>query len=76
MALMTQEQVAEELQVPVSRVKRWRWHGRGPAYVELQGKEVRYRPEDVQAYIEANRKIPLMSAEQDLPSHGRSRTPR
>ena len=57
MPLLTKEQAAKELCIPVRRLDRWRWHGIGPAYVQIE-KEVRYDPADVHAYITANRRRP------------------
>jgi len=50
--LLTTEQVAELLQVPVETVKWWRKRRSGPKSVPV-GKHARYRPEDVRAWLEA-----------------------
>lgn len=50
--LLTTDQVAAWLQVPADTVRWWRKRGRGPRFVPL-GRHVRYRPADVEAYLEA-----------------------
>lgn len=50
--LLTTEQVAELLQIPVDTVRWWRKRRRGPKSV-LIGKHARYRPEDVRAWLNA-----------------------
>jgi excisionase family DNA binding protein len=44
---------AELLGVPEKTLAQWRYHGKGPAFVRV-GKHVRYRVEDVEAFIAAN----------------------
>lgn len=50
--LLTTEQVAELLQVPVDTVRWWRKRRRGPLSVPV-GKHARYRPQDVRDWIAA-----------------------
>lgn len=50
--LMSIEQVAEFLQVPVATLYRWRSAGQGPVSVRV-GRFVRYREEDVDAFVNA-----------------------
>lgn len=45
--------VADQCGVSLSAVRRWRLERRGPPHVKL-GSCVRYRPEDVIAWIEQN----------------------
>ncbi|MGH9014021.1 MAG: helix-turn-helix domain-containing protein [Acidimicrobiia bacterium] len=52
--LLTPEQVAELLQVETGLLRRWRYERRGPASFKV-GKYVRYRCEDVLAWIEEQR---------------------
>ena len=47
--------VATYLGKPLRTLEQWRYHRRGPAFVKIGG-EVRYRWEDVDAWILANRK--------------------
>jgi predicted site-specific integrase-resolvase len=54
--LLTAPQAAERLGVPVSVLERWRGSGEGPAYIKLSGKYVRYQDEDLEAFVEANRR--------------------
>ena len=54
--LLTAQQAAERLSVPASFLERWRGTGEGPAYVKLSGKYVRYRSEDLDAFIQMNRR--------------------
>lgn len=49
--LLTAEELAEYVQLPVSSVNKWRREGKGPAYARL-GRHVRYRREDVDAWLE------------------------
>jgi hypothetical protein len=52
--LATQEEVAEWLQVPVARLKRWRKEHRGPVYMRV-GRDVRYAWSDVHRWCLATR---------------------
>jgi predicted site-specific integrase-resolvase len=57
-SLLTPDEAAELLSVSVSRLTLWRVEGRGPAYVRLTDSptgRIRYRPEDIAAYIEQRR---------------------
>jgi len=51
---LTQQEVAEMLNVSVGTVENWRYRGVGPAYIKLgpgtRGTKVRYRIEDVEAF--------------------------
>lgn len=48
--LLSIDDLAELLGVPVWTVRRWRAHGTGPKGIRV-GKYVRYRPEDVRAWL-------------------------
>ncbi|MYW97181.1 helix-turn-helix domain-containing protein [Amycolatopsis rubida] len=50
--LMTIEDLSEHLGVPVNTLYKWRTKGYGPTGRRV-GKYVRYRPADVEAWIEA-----------------------
>lgn len=50
--LMTIEDLSEHLGVPVNTLYKWRTKGYGPAGRRV-GKYVRYRPADVEAWVEA-----------------------
>jgi predicted site-specific integrase-resolvase len=59
--LITPEQAAERLSVSISRLTLWRTEGKGPAYVRISESptgRIRYRPEDIDAYIEQRRTNP------------------
>jgi predicted DNA-binding transcriptional regulator AlpA len=51
MALLNEKEVAERLKVSLAALRRWRYEGRGPHYVKLAGVAVRYRAEDLDAWI-------------------------
>jgi len=51
--LLTAEEVAERLQVKVETLHQWRWKGKGPRAVKAGPKFVRYRPSDVNEWLEA-----------------------
>lgn len=48
--LITPEQLAGALQVPVSTLYKWRASGTGPQSIKV-GKYIRYRPAVVEAYL-------------------------
>lgn len=52
-ALMTQAELAQYLGKSIAWAERSRWDGSGPGFVKL-GKSVRYRADDVLAWIDAN----------------------
>jgi excisionase family DNA binding protein len=52
--LLTVQQLAELLKVPVSTVYRWRYLGVGPRGIRVSGRHVRYRRSDVEAYLVEN----------------------
>jgi len=49
--LLTITQVAEILHVPVATLRYWRHRGTGPRSFRI-GRHVRYRPEDVEEWIQ------------------------
>jgi predicted DNA-binding transcriptional regulator AlpA len=51
-SLLTEIEVAKHLQVSVTCVRRWRLERRGPRFLKI-GAIVRYRPEDVENWINA-----------------------
>jgi len=50
-ALLTEAEAGRELALAVKTLQRWRWSGRGPRFIKLGG-AVRYRREDLEAFIE------------------------
>jgi excisionase family DNA binding protein len=51
-ALLTEEEVAEQLHVSVASLRRWRLERRGPQFIKI-GSLVRYRPEDLETWLAA-----------------------
>ena len=51
--LLNEYDLACVYQVSVGTVRKWRYKGLGPRYIKLGG-SVRYRPEDVRAYLSAS----------------------
>jgi excisionase family DNA binding protein len=49
--LLTMQEVAEFLGVPVATIYQWRHHGRGPRGIKV-GRHIRYRRADVDAWVE------------------------
>lgn len=54
--LLTPEEAAALLAVPTSRMKRMRIKGEGPNYIAF-GRVIRYHPQDIRVWINANRHI-------------------
>ncbi|MDP8928170.1 MAG: helix-turn-helix domain-containing protein [Actinomycetota bacterium] len=50
-ALLSPQQLADYLGVPVATVYRWRYEGTGPRGIKV-GKHVRYRRRDVEAWLD------------------------
>lgn len=50
--LLTIQDLASYLQIPVATIYRWNSRGAGPAYRKV-GKYVRYRPEDVERWLQS-----------------------
>jgi excisionase family DNA binding protein len=48
--LLTIEDVADRLQIPVATLRKWRLEGRGPQGFRV-GRFVRFRPVDVDAWV-------------------------
>jgi predicted DNA-binding transcriptional regulator AlpA len=51
--LLNEREVARRLGVSVATTRRWRMEGQGPRYVKVSKSAVRYRPEDLRAYLDA-----------------------
>lgn len=56
--LMNEKQAAAFLGVAVRTMQWWRANSKGPAYVKV-GRPVRYRMEDLNVYINANKVEPI-----------------
>jgi predicted DNA-binding transcriptional regulator AlpA len=52
-SLLNEHDVARVISVSVATVRRWRLFRRGPKFIKVSGSAVRYRPEDVKAYLDA-----------------------
>lgn len=50
--LMTTQEVADHLRVPVATLYQWRLRGAGPAALRV-GRHLRYRSTDVEAWLRA-----------------------
>lgn len=50
LALMTEVELSERLNVSLASLRRWRLEGRGPRFVKV-GSLVRYRPEDLDEWL-------------------------
>ena len=50
--LLTIDQVAEYLGVTRQRLYAWRHEGRGPTAIQLEGRLLRWRPEEIDAWLE------------------------
>ena len=51
-SLLTSSQVAEMLHITEEGLRRWRYRGKGPPCLRLGPRTLRYRPEDVAAWLE------------------------
>ncbi|HET8899315.1 MAG TPA: helix-turn-helix domain-containing protein [Rhodanobacteraceae bacterium] len=51
--LLTDVELAALYGVSLQTVRNWRWKGEGPRYVKLGARCIRYRPQDVQAFIDS-----------------------
>ena len=51
--LLTDKQVADRLNVSVGTIRDWRYSGRGPQYIRISHRCVRYRPQDVEKWEKA-----------------------
>lgn len=49
---------ARYLGLPPRTLEQWRYLGRGPAFVKLGDRHVRYRKSDVDAWLAANTRVP------------------
>jgi hypothetical protein len=67
---LTKQQAAEVLNVTVVRLDGWRWTGRGPDYITLEGREIRYSRAALQQYIQSQTRHPAMPAIMEDRHHG------
>lgn len=53
--LLTIDEVAALLNVPKQTLYRWRHAGKGPPAIALEGRMLRWRPADVDGWLDAGR---------------------
>jgi excisionase family DNA binding protein len=53
--LLTQQQLADELEVSVRTLERWRQQGTGPAFIRV-GRSPRYRRADLDPWLDQQRR--------------------
>lgn len=52
-ALAVNETVAAQmLGMSVKTLQAWRFYGKGPKYLKIEGKAVRYRPDDLKQWLD------------------------
>ena len=50
LSLLTEDDVAKQLNLSLASLRRWRLEKRGPRFIKV-GSLVRYRPEDIEAWL-------------------------
>jgi predicted site-specific integrase-resolvase len=53
--LLKENEAAKYLSVEVATLRRWRWAGKGPRFLKIEG-AVRYDPSDLTEFITASRR--------------------
>ncbi len=48
---LNEQQLADMFGVTVRTIQQWRWSGRGPKFVRISRRCVRYREEDIDAFV-------------------------
>ena len=51
--LLTENQVANQLSITTNTLRKWRWLGKGPAFIKM-GAAVRYEADAIAAFISSN----------------------
>lgn len=51
--LLDEKGLAKYLGITVHALRRWRFENRGPRFIKLEGRLVRYRQQDVEAWLVA-----------------------
>ena len=51
--LLTEPEAAAYLKLTPRALQAWRYQGRGPQFVKISARAVRYRPEDLEGWIQA-----------------------
>lgn len=52
--LMDEKELAELLGVQPRTLSQWRYHGRGPSFIRISGRCVRYMRSDVMEFLQEN----------------------
>jgi hypothetical protein len=52
--LLKPKEAATYLKVQPGTLKTWRWSGKGPRFIRVGNKSIRYRLEDLEAFIQQN----------------------
>ena len=61
-ALLTPAGAARRLKVTAKALERWRGNGKGPPFIRFTSKTIRYRNEDLQAFVAGRIKASTASA--------------
>ena len=59
--LLTEEQVADQLSITTNTLRKWRWLGKGPAFIKI-GAAVRYEADTLATFIKSNVKTSTSEA--------------
>ena len=59
--LLTEEQVAEQLSITTNTLRKWRWLGKGPAFIKI-GAAVRYEADTLATFIRSTVKTSTSEA--------------
>jgi len=59
--LLTEEQVADQLSITTNTLRKWRWLGKGPAFIKI-GAAVRYEADTLATFIKSNIKTSTSEA--------------
>ena len=59
--LLTEEQVAHQLSITTNTLRKWRWLGKGPAFIKI-GAAVRYEADAIAMFIKSNIKTSTSEA--------------
>lgn len=62
MRLLKEDQSAERMTVKVQTLRNWRHLGKGPPYIKVGGRAIRYSEEDIEAFLMSNRIEPTTEA--------------
>lgn len=64
--LLTPDETAELLNTPIANLSAWRYNGTGPAFIRV-GRQIRYRPDDLEAWLESRRVDPMNYGDAEHP---------